>query len=206
MPGTDSAGVANAAGVTRDAGAGPAVREVMTAREALATVSPDSTLREVAEVLASRHVAGAPVLAGGVVVGVISASDLLEFAASTPAAGVEPEWSEHDDPLTWEEGGTAAAAYYEETWTGAAVDTADRLERLPPEGNAFEEHTAAEVMSRRLVWIAPDATLREAAATMRSAGVHRLLVLDDGRLAGMVSATDVMGAVADGRLSGALDA
>jgi len=80
------------------------------------------------------------------------------------------------------------------------------ISHLPPEGNAFEAHTAAEVMSRRLVWIAPGATLREAAAAMRRAAVHRLLVLDDGRLAGLVTATDVMGAVADGRLSGGPDA
>ncbi|MFL5384466.1 MAG: CBS domain-containing protein [Longimicrobiaceae bacterium] len=173
----------------------------MTPREALATVEPESTLREVAELLAARHVAGAPVLAGGEVVGVVSASDLLEFAASTASASEEPEWSEEDDPLAWEQGGAAAVAFYEETWTGAAAATARHLEHLPPEGNAFEEHTAAEVMSRRLVWIAPDATLRQAAAAMRSAGVHRLLVLDDGRLAGLVTATDVMGAVADGRLS-----
>jgi CBS domain-containing protein len=169
----------------------------MTPLRALATVEPETTLREVAELLASRHVAGAPVLEGGEVVGVISASDLLEFAASTPRAGDESAWSEEDDPLAWEEGGAAAVAFYEEKWTGAAADVAGHLERLPPEGNAFEEHTAAEVMTRRLVWIAPDATLREAAALMRRAGVHRLLVLDDGRLVGLVTATDVMDAVAE---------
>jgi CBS domain-containing protein len=61
----------------------------------------------------------------------------------------------------------------------------------------------AEVMSRGLVWTGPGATLREAAAAMRAAGVHRLLVLERGRLAGLVTATDVLGAVADGRLAAA---
>lgn len=182
--------------------AGPLVRDVMTPAGALATVEPESTLREVAELLAARHVAGAPVLAGGRVVGVVSASDLLEFAASTEATGDHPDWSDDDEPLAWEEGGAAAVAFYEESWTGP--DAGAALAEAPSrETNAFEEHTVAEVMSRGLVWTGPGATLREAAAAMRAAGVHRLLVLERGRLAGLVTATDVLGAVADGRLAAA---
>lgn len=184
-----------------EAGAGPLVRDVMTPVGALATVEPESTLREVAEVLAARHVAGAPVLAGGRVVGVVSASDLLEFAASTEAVGDLPDWSDDDETLAWEEGG-AAAAFHEESWAGPAAAVAF-AEAPPREANAFEEHTAAEVMSRGLVWTGPGAPLREAAAAMRAAGVHRLLVLERGRLVGLVTATDVLGAVADGRLAAA---
>ena len=193
MPGT--------ARETIEAGAGPLVRDVMTPAGVLATVEPESTLREVAELLAARHVAGAPVLAGGRVVGVVSASDLLEFAASTEAAGGHPAWSDDDEPLAWEGGGAAAVAFFEESWTGPAA--AAFADAPPRETNAFEEHTAAEVMSRGLVWIGPDAPLREAAAAMRAAGVHRLLVLERGGLAGLVTATDVLGAVADGRLAAA---
>ncbi|MFL5539675.1 MAG: CBS domain-containing protein [Longimicrobiaceae bacterium] len=183
--------------------AGPRVRDVMTPVGALATVEPESTLREVAELLAARHVAGAPVLAGGRVVGVVSASDLLEFAASTEATGGHPDWSDDDDePLAWEEGGAAAVAFREESWTGPDAGAA-LAEAAPRETNAFEEHTVAEVMSRGLVCTGPGATLREAAAAMRAAGVHRLLVLERGRLAGLVTATDVLGAVADGRLAAA---
>lgn len=202
MQGTGRVSAGNGAEVTSDGGAGPAVRDVMTVREALATVSPESTLREVAELLATRHVAGAPVLAGGEVVGVISAADLMEFAASTAATHGEPEWDD-EEPLALDEvGAVGAAAYYEAMWTAPGADIASLARLAPPEETAFDEHTVAEVMSRRLVWVSPDATLRAASAAMRSAGIHRLLVLDDGRLAGMVSASDVMGAVADGRLSG----
>lgn len=183
-----------------EAGAGPLVRDVMTPAGALATVEPENTLRELAELLAARHVAGAPVLTGGRVVGVVSASDLLEFAASTEATGDQPSWSDDDEPLAWEEGGAAAVAFYEESWAGPDA-SADFAEAAPQETNAFEEHTVAEVMSRGLVWIAPDASLREAAAAMRAEGVHRLLVLERGRLVGLVTATDVLGAVADGRLA-----
>jgi len=179
------------------------VREFMTPREALATLSPEDTLREAAELLASRHVAGAPVLAGTQVVGVVSASDLMEFAATTP--GLSREGLEEDE---WEdlqdddgEASDARASFLAEAWLDGREDVAGRVAGGGPAGsNAFEEHVVAEVMSTRLVSISPGAELRHAAEVMRRAGVHRLLVLEEGRLAGLVTSTDVLRAVAGGRL------
>jgi CBS domain-containing protein len=45
--------------------------------------------------------------------------------------------------------------------------------------------------------IAPDGTAREAARMMREARVHRILVIDGDRLAGVLSASDIVTAVAD---------
>jgi CBS domain-containing protein len=180
------------------------VREFMTPREALATLSPETTLREASELLAARHVAGAPVLAGSEVVGVVSASDLMEFAATTP--GVTAEGAEMD---TWvdaqddddEEASGARASFLADAWLDGGEDVAERVAGGGVAGsNVFEEHVVAEVMSTRLVSISPCAGLRHAAEVMRRAGVHRLLVLDDGRLVGLVTATDVLRAVAGGEL------
>lgn len=44
--------------------------------------------------------------------------------------------------------------------------------------------------------------MREAAKLMLKAGVHRILVLEDGRLVGLASTTDVMKAVAQHGLGG----
>ena len=55
------------------------LRDIMT-REVL-TAPPDMTIREAMALLSERHVSGAPVVDGGKVVGVFSASDLLAFLA-----------------------------------------------------------------------------------------------------------------------------
>ena len=66
------------------------------------------------------------------------------------------------------------------------------------EWNAFDEHTAGEVMSRRILSLPPDVSVRHAAQVMLSSGVHRLLVIEAGQLVGLLSTTDVLRAVAEG--------
>ena len=51
------------------------ITEVMTTD--VATVAPDSELREVAELLVRRHISGVPVVEGGHVIGVVSEQDIL---------------------------------------------------------------------------------------------------------------------------------
>lgn len=178
---------------------GLAVRDFMTPREALVTVAPDTTLRELAELLSTRHVAGAPVLAGSVVVGVVSASDLVEFAATAPGMSVDDEepdllrqWDAWGDEPGAEAGGDARA----ELLAGGWLPEGDPL-AAHAEPNGFDEHTAEEVMTTRLVTVSPDAPLRDAAERMRAAGVHRLLVMEGGALVGMITSTDVLRAVAE---------
>jgi acetoin utilization protein AcuB len=53
------------------------VKDIMTTD--IATAAPDMTLREAIAILADNHVGGVPVLQGGKVLGVFSASDLLAY-------------------------------------------------------------------------------------------------------------------------------
>jgi CBS domain-containing protein len=52
-------------------------------------------------------------------------------------------------------------------------------------------------MTARVHAVAPDATAREAAAVMRARSVQRVFVIEDERLAGVLSASDIVAAVAD---------
>lgn len=183
---------------------GLTVRELMTPADRLATVAPETTLREVAALFAAKRVRGAPVLAGSQVAGVVSASDLLDFAAAAPdavAAEFDPaEWGEEEQEHEWDGARAAAAASFLELWMDAEQDVGQLLAAQSPEWNAFDEHTAAEVMTRRLLTVRPGASVRHAARAMMRAGVHRLLVVEEGELLGLVSMTDVVRAVAEGRL------
>lgn len=181
------------------------LRDIMTLD--VATVGPEATLREAAELLADGYVSGAPVVAGTRVVGVVSAADIVDFVADDPGVPtdrpeqVEPgEWPEVEP---WVEGDESPSAYFVDFWSDAGADVEVRMESTEgPEWNVMDEHTVADVMSRRVISLGRDAPVREAARLMLEAGVHRILVLDDGRLVGIVTNTDVLKAVSQYGIAG----
>jgi acetoin utilization protein AcuB len=65
------------------------------------------------------------------------------------------------------------------------------------------EGPVAGVMSRDVVTIEPDATLRHAAGIMRGRAVGCLPVVDGGRLVGIVTTSDLLTALAKGEIHAA---
>jgi CBS domain-containing protein len=179
------------------------VRDIMTAT--VTTVAPTTTLREAAELFAARHISGAPVVDGGRVVGVVSASDILAFVGSTstaPAddegADADDEWDDWEDRPADEAGEETPSRFYAERWPDDGGEAGG--ERARAGGwDVLDAHTVAEVMTRDVVALPPSAPMTAAAARLRSADVHRALVMDGGALVGIVSTTDLARAVADGR-------
>jgi CBS domain-containing protein len=55
---------------------------------------------------------------------------------------------------------------------------------------------AADMMTRDPDTVAPDTTVREAARLIHESGHNRLPVVEDGRLVGVVTRVDVLGALA----------
>jgi len=67
--------------------------------------------------------------------------------------------------------------------------------------DALSEQTLVrDLMTPRPLTIAPDADVKDAARQMLDADVHRLFVTEGERLVGVISTTDIMHAVATGRL------
>ena len=180
------------------------VRDIMS--RDVVTVSPELGLREMVELLAEQHVGGAPVVAGSKIVGVISATDLLRFESETPGVPTERpdqmevgEWGAAEE---WEEGAEAPAAFYLDTWSDVGADVLERFREVQgPEWDVLAEHTVAEAMTPALRAVPPDAPVDQAAASMLRGSVHRLLVIDEGKLVGIVTTTDIVRAVAEGRLT-----
>jgi CBS domain-containing protein len=139
------------------------LRDIMT--RDVTTVTPETSLRDLARLLSERQISGAPVVdADGVVVGVISEADLLVKQLSRPLSRRLPiEWilGERHDP--------------EELRRRAAT-------------------TVGGAMSSPAVTIEIDQPIREAANLMVDRGVNRLPVLADGRLVGIISRADLVGA------------
>jgi CBS domain-containing protein len=190
--------------------AGPALRlrEIMTTD--VVTVTPETTVREAMELLAQRHVSGAPVVQAGTLVGVVTSTDLMAFAAALSGVptsrefgdelgeGIEQPSDEEIDPGT-----DCPAAYFHEMWEDAGADVTERIAvAASPEWNALDEHDVSEMMTRTpLATLPVDATAEQAATMMRSERIHRVLVTDGDMLAGIVSAFDIATAVADHRLT-----
>ncbi len=57
--------------------------------------------------------------------------------------------------------------------------------------------TAQRLANPDPTWVSPDASIAEVARVMRETGCHRVLVGADGRLEGIVTAFDLLGAVSN---------
>ena len=170
--------------------------------------TPEMTLREAAELFAAHHISGAPVVSGNKVIGVVSAADILELAAS--ARGVSQEIVEQAEPTGWnapalEEDGTSdgapQTAYFTDLWSEASDDVTARVNN--PTANdvdILDEHTVEEIMSRPLVALSPHDDVCSAADLMRQKSIHRVLVVQNGELIGIVTTLDIVKAVADRKL------
>lgn len=180
------------------------VQDIMTTD--VVTVNPTTSLREAAELFARRHIGGAPVVEGHRVVGVVSTSDILSFAASAPdpqpaAAGEDAgDWETPEALAHWDDSDDAAS-FFAERWAFSDADTVDFFSEVGGEtAIALNGHTVAEVMTQDILSLPPTADVLAAAERMRSADVHRLLVMDRGELIGILSTTDLARAVADRRV------
>lgn len=170
----------------------PKLSEIMSVD--VVTVRPQTTLRELVGILRDEKVSGAPVVSGGRLVGVVSATDLLDFEFDRP----------YEEPSEWE--GTPAvgddevSGYFAERWD-ASMDVLERIHRREePQWDRLMEHTVSEVMTPVIYSVPPGEDLRSVANYMVNHGIHRVLVVDDGDLIGIASAMDIVRAVAVGIL------
>jgi CBS-domain-containing membrane protein len=140
-------------------------RDIMT--RDVVTVGPKASVHEVAALMAKHRISGIPVIAAGNrLLGIVSEGDLVERTE----VGAEPggKW--------WFEG------------FSNAQDLADRYAKA---------HGArvADLMTRQVATVQPDADLGEVANVLRVHRVKRVPVVQDGKLLGIVTRSDIVGAV-----------
>lgn len=180
------------------------VRDIMT--PSVVTLEPDQTLRDAVEVLVSCRIGGAPVVEGDRVVGVLSATDILEFESVTPAPESRREADEarEDDDAEveeWTEGDPLSSSYFTDWWPNEGPDVAERMSSSQgPQWDLLADHSVGEAMSRTVCTVDAGMEVSHAAQRMLAAGAQRALVTEDGALAGIVTTTDIVRAVAERRL------
>lgn len=163
------------------------VAELMT--RDVVTIGPEASASELARELSAHGISGVPVVdEADRVLGVASASDLLRMALLHDEVGV-------GDPALYEptaEGADPGSAAY---FAGGDAEVMRVLSATP--ATLLGTYTVEDVMTPATFSIAPDATVRELARFLARGRIHRVLVLEEGRLAGLVTASDVVRAVAE---------
>lgn len=172
------------------------LRDIMTPD--VLTLTQDQTLREAATALSEAGVSGAPVLSGGRTVGVISLSDIVDFAISMwPVPLRAVDWDELES-RSGEENRDAPISYYTDLWSSLEPDVLEGIADAP-EWDVLGQHTVGEAMTRKLEALRPDADVRSAVNRMLDLGIHRLLIIEDGELRGIVTTMDLLRLMADSR-------
>ena len=185
------------------------LRDIMTT--SVITLDPNLTIREAMDVLTSKRISGAPVMAGDEVVGVISATDLLQFAAALPGVpterGTQPELLDDVDDTSEPEQDSRddapAALFFTDLWDDAGATVVERM-AVPAtaEWNSLEEYSVSDAMTQAPIHsLTPDTFVTVAADYMRRMKIHRVLVMSGRRLTGVATTTDITNAVADGKLT-----
>ncbi len=179
----------------------PYVREIM--QTDLVTTPPDAPVREFVELLERHGITGAPVVDSHdeALVGVATLKDVIRLAR---------ELGEVPEAVRWALGvGTPAPqaaflgqdpgegeffAYYV-TPEGQYIDVRDRIDALSD--NVFEGYEVQDIMTPEPVTIEASASRRELARLLRDKEVRRALVVDEGKLVGIVTTSDIVRSLAD---------
>ena len=188
------------------------LRDIMTTD--IVTLDPNVTIREAMDTFASRRISGAPVVEGGVVVGVVSATDLLQLAAALPGVPTERDlWTDMLDdmsgdnidvePFPNDRRNDPSAMFFTDLWDDAGASVVERMAAPnTAEWNSLEEHAVSEAMTRAPVHsLTPNVLVTTAADYMRRERIHRVLVMTGRTLVGLVTTSDITAAVADGKLT-----
>jgi CBS domain-containing protein len=131
------------------------------------SVRAEQTLGELAEILTLHHISGVPVVdAEGQVKGVVSQSDLARRLAQI----------QHDQ---------ASLGYYHGLLDQSLFSDVHLREVL-------KDGTVAEILTPYPFWVSPQADLREVIDLMLEHHIHRVPVLDEGRLVGVLSTMDLL--------------
>lgn len=165
-------------------------------------VAPDLTLRELVEVLHEHGVSGAPVVTNDSVIGVVSTTDILDMqedwpiqSTRRPVTGVEEAGPPDRMAVP-----TSPSEFFAESWEIGAL--AWMRTGSGRDWDVLDEYTVSDIMTPEVLSEPPNASVKKAAQRMLESDVHRLLVIDDGELKGIVTTTDIVRAVAEGKLDG----
>jgi CBS domain-containing protein len=144
---------------------GPVARDLMTPD--VVTVPPETPVMAMARLLADRGISAVPVVdATGKVLGIVTEADLIRRLAG-----------EEDKPSSW--------------FGSIFADPAAQAERYARTHGV----TAKDLMTEKVVSVAPDTTAAHVAHLMEQQNIRRVIVVEADKLKGIVSRADLLRAL-----------
>lgn len=143
------------------------VKDIMT--EKVITVSPETSVKEIADILLKKKIGGVPVLDGEKLVGIVTEEDLI-------MKNVKLHFPTYIQLLD-------------------AVIYLESLKKYEEELRKAVGATAQDVMTRDLVTISPEADIEEAATLMIERNISRLPVVENDKLVGIITRRDILKAI-----------
>lgn len=145
--------------------------------------SPQESLQQLRQRLVSAHVSGMPVVERGRLVGVISRSDIARVESLLESLeGAVAEQS------SWQDQQADGFSHAAPPPAGLPGNLQERLAKM----------RVGEAMRRQVITCRPDAAVPDIARQMLEHHVHRIIVVEDDRPVGVVSALDLARLVAGG--------
>ncbi len=159
------------------------VRDIMQTE--VVTVSPDTTLHDLARVFAEYDISGAPVVdEQGRVRGVVSTSDVIRFAAEEVDVNLR----------RFREGLVPSGDWVAEGELESSVES--NVDRFL--GSDLDDYVVENIMTSANFHVEPGASLAELAGFLLKGRIHRALVMEDNTLLGIVTTVDVLRAIGKG--------
>lgn len=140
------------------------VKDVMT--KEVITVSPDTPVKEIAELMIEKGIGGVPVVEEERIVGIVTEEDLI-------MKNVKLHFPTYIQLLD-------------------AVIYLESLKKYEEELRRAVGATAKDVMTKEVVTVSPEEELEEAATLMVEKGISRLPVVDNGKLVGIITKRDIL--------------
>jgi CBS domain-containing protein len=148
------------------------VREIM--QTDVITANPDTTVGELADILARNKISGVPVVDGqGRVLGMVSEADIILQDADLHF----PYYIQFLEMVIY-------------------LQSVHKFEERVRKSIGSK---VTEIMSDEVVSVSPDATVRETATLMAARDLNRLPVIENARLVGIVTRGDIVRAIAEHR-------
>ena len=148
------------------------------------TIAPDVALPDLEKAFVQERVSGFPVVDKGELVGIVSRADIVRQLF------LEHQVAERTSDFYFDADG------FHEVPLVTFEQIADRV------GERIEQLQVKDVMSDTLVKVSPDTPLRIVAQELADNRIHRVLVTEESRLVGLVSALDLVRLIANGRVTG----